>query len=677
MRWKLVSGSKTIDIPAGEPFSIGREHLPEYYEPHASCDNGSCHVSREQLRILASTSSAKITAVGLNKIGHRSAARYAPLEWQYLSRGESFEVFCGCRILLDSRQEATSQIELVSVEDQEKSGASGEIRRTTSNKRPREAENTAPTLPFRRGNIYLNLLPGEVRTPRHVNWLDLLPMDCTCALFTSLFPKESYDWLRQVCPDLKRALVVADRCIKPKPNPPPTLTSPRNDEWLLLEGARTGGNFHCSLILFRTPNYLRVALGGTNLEGQMEKDRDSLFVQDFPLKSDYEGGSRRRDYNDDDDNESDDDQLPRDDYQTSSPHFGGRLSSFLDYIAAQPFPVPLPSNDQRRVRQRNAELLDGVDFSSATDAALLTCMPGGPSGLDKGGWKQLDLSMRQIGAPQTHGGRIDIATGHFGAISLPFLQTMTTTLRRSPPQASNELDAIGTTFLYHSSRKTVLAPQTNAFAVLRTTAPGNRAEASTDETLLKRYFHDALPKFERRGDKEGSEALTPILHGKALLATSADGTGGVLVVGSQNFSQASWGMRNNQPTNVEIGVVMKASGLEAVEELKARFPITLAPLAEFRTLDTERGYVMARGPTDGDNSMQGLQMRWRMRCNKDRPDDEELPAWRLFLHRWWRMCSSCRETLPGRSEGSAANVKEMEAAAWKREAFLCASCRGD
>ena len=118
-------------------------------------------------------------------------------------------------------------------------------------------------------------------------------------------------------------------------------------------------------------------------------------------------------------------------------------------------------------------------------------------------------------------------------------------------------------------------------------------------------------------------------------------------------------------------------GLEAVEELKARFPITLAPLAEFRTLDTERGYVMARGPTDGDNSMQGLQMRWRMRCNKDRPDDEELPAWRLFLHRWWRMCSSCRETLPGRSEGSAANVKEMEAAAWKREAFLCASCQGD
>ena len=296
-----VGGSKTIDIPAGEPFSIGREHLPEYYEPHASCDNGSCHVSREQLRILASTSSAKITAVGLNKIGHRSAARYAPLEWQYLSRGESFEVFCGCRILLDSRQEATSQIELVSVEDQEKSGASGEIRRTTSNKRPREAENTAPTLPFRRGNIYLNLLPGEVRTPRHVNWLDLLPMDCTCALFTSLFPKESYDWLRQVCPDLKRALVVADRCIKPKPNPPPTLTAPRNDDWLLLEGARTAGNFHCSLILFRTPNYLRVALGGTNLEGQMEKDRDSLFVQDFPLKSDYEGDSRRRDYNDDDD----------------------------------------------------------------------------------------------------------------------------------------------------------------------------------------------------------------------------------------------------------------------------------------------------------------------------------------------------------------------------------------
>ena len=77
---------------------------------------------------------------------------------------------------------------------------------------------------------------------------------------------------------------------------------------------------------------------------------------------------------------------------------------------------------------------------------------------------------------------------------------------------------------------------------------------------------------------------------------------------------------------------------------------------------------MARGPTDGDHSMEGLQMRWRMRCN----DIGSLPAWRLFLHRWWKMCSHCRAP----DVPCALSVPEIEQLAWAGKPFLCAACEG-
>ena len=57
--------------------------------------------------------------------------------------------------------------------------------------------------------------------------------------------------------------------------------------------------------------------------------------------------------------------------------------------------------------------------------------------------------------------------------------------------------------------------------------------------LLMSPFHDAIPKFARRADAAPADALTPILHGKAMLATSADATKGIFVVGSPNFGQNS------------------------------------------------------------------------------------------------------------------------------------------
>lgn len=128
-------------------------------------------------------------------------------------------------------------------------------------------------------------------------------------------------------------------------------------------------------------------------------------------------------------------------------------------------------------------------------------------------------------------------------------------------------------------------------------------------------------------------------------------------------------------TNVEIGVVIKASDAAEVEELRARFPIELAPDAAFATSAASRGYVLARGPTDGDNGASGLQMRWRVRCN----DVSYLPAWRLFLFYFWHTCSRCGEKTASEQSSvqagySSADIQAAEAHALAGTGPLCADC---
>ena len=99
-------------------------------------------------------------------------------------------------------------------------------------------------------------------------------------MLQSLFPDASYNWLREASAGkrIRRMLLIADRCPKLPKNPPPTLCEP-HDGWHVLEGQRTAGLVHCALMLFRTSLFLRVVICGTNLDGQLDRDRDSLFVQ--------------------------------------------------------------------------------------------------------------------------------------------------------------------------------------------------------------------------------------------------------------------------------------------------------------------------------------------------------------------------------------------------------------
>ena len=178
------------------------------------------------------------------------------------------------------------------------------------------------------------------------------------------------------------------------------------------------------------------------------------------------------------------------------PHFGGRLEAFLEYTAT--VYDGLPAADRATVRGKCAALLADVDFGAARDSAIVACTPGGPAGKgNKGGWQQLRQSLGEIGAPALGGdGRVDVATGHFGALQRDFLGQMCRTLRRDvrPPADSAADDAadgggwddVGRVFLYHSSRRTALREGTNCLACFRTTAPS----FGSDRHVLDTLFHD-------------------------------------------------------------------------------------------------------------------------------------------------------------------------------------------
>ena len=556
---------------------------------------------------------------------------------------------------------------------------------------------------------YSNLLPGELPDGVHISWKDIFPVDAKHALFTSLFPERSYEWLREKCPNLKNVLLIADICPAPKKNIDRKVNfSAHSGNWMVLKGNRGSGLVHCSLMLFRTPTYLRFVCGGTNLEGQFEIDRDSLYVQDFPIVPRWNSSEK-----------SNSKEQNRVRTQNKSNTFCEQLTNFLDYL-----PYANTKPDDRQVIDRHCvDILKNVDFTKAT-GRLVTCMPSNKNN-NKGGWKELRKGIRELSDVELTNGRIDFATGHFGAIQTDFLSQMSQCFRNIKEPADNikittgagnttnnnnnghckckqkncncddsfnnsdnvtNLHSIGTVFMYHSSRKTILAPLTNSFAVMRTTAPATIARGTKD-ILLNNYFHDAIPKFRR--ENENSSVLVPILHGKCILAVHPNKDCATIFVGSQNFSKAAWGYGNQQPTNVEIGVVMCVKGIEEVKDLQARFPVELASDEVFNTPSEVRDYKMARGPTDGNNEHDpnknpGLQGRWRARCN----DLGSLDEWRLFLHHFWRMCCTCDDSGSGAvervvrgddekgmgSETREERVKTMERLAREGVPYHCPGC---
>jgi hypothetical protein len=130
----------------------------------------------------------------------------------------------------------------------------------------------------------------------------------------------------------------------------------------------------------------------------MELDRDSMIVIDFPMIHSSSSSSSCP-------------SSPRSSASSRS-LFGGRLERFLNYIPSELCFGGLSGGDLDIVHGRLQELLTGVDFSPADDSscALVTCMPGGPASLDKGGWLQMVDGLDRMGVRDLDG-RLDIATG--------------------------------------------------------------------------------------------------------------------------------------------------------------------------------------------------------------------------------------------------------------------------
>ena len=313
--------------------------------------------------------------------------------------------------------------------------------------------------------------------------------------------------------------------------------------------------FFSGLLLFRTPTYLRFVCSGNNLEGQFLLDRDSLYIQDFPML-----GQKTFSSTTSSSSTSSSSSSSSSNSSSAVCSFGVQLREFLAYIPYK----NLERGELRTVNRFCSDLLRNATFAGAT-GRLVCCMPS--HRCDKGGWKHLRQALMELNAPCIRkGGRIDIATGHFGQIQPPFLANMCTLLKNNTNHEEEDdgliskgdgwnnpltKSKIGMAFLYFCSRSTVLAKNTNSFAVLRTTAPGtssttNSTRIGTHSEILDKYFYDAKPKFipmtttQELENKTHAEhpMLLPILHGKAMLAVSEAEDAATMFVGSQNFSAA-------------------------------------------------------------------------------------------------------------------------------------------
>ena len=92
------------------------------------------------------------------------------------------------------------------------------------------------------------------------------------------FHRHSVAWYFSAYPSTHDHLLTYWRTYRAKGRALPELRA-RDSGWRVLEG-RPQGCLHCGLLLLRASTFLRVVVCGSNLDGQLERDRDALFVQD-------------------------------------------------------------------------------------------------------------------------------------------------------------------------------------------------------------------------------------------------------------------------------------------------------------------------------------------------------------------------------------------------------------
>ena len=99
--------------------------------------------------------------------------------------------------------------------------------------------------------------------------------------------------------------------------------------------------------------------------------------------------------------------------------------------------------------------------------------------------------------------------------------------------------------------------------------PRSYWQQSIPSTAKRTIFFDAPPNPPSKGSLE----TLPVSHAKCMYF--AGNHVSVVYVGSHNFSKAAWGLRGEQPKNVELGVVLATTSPALRKEWRSRLPCTL------------------------------------------------------------------------------------------------------
>eukprot|EP00980_Cylindrotheca_fusiformis_P026485 scaffold16276_cov113-Cylindrotheca_fusiformis.AAC.1 len=319
---------------------------------------------------------------------------------------------------------------------------------------------------------------------------------------------------------------------------------------------------HPKILLFRTPLGLRVVIGGNNFyQYQWENDRDCFWAQDFPVV----------------------DQKHRNAETTNS----FPLDSFLRDLCRCK-----GGKEQTFMDQHLSALFDQIDLFSAKASLVFSFPRAKEDPADRGGWKQLsgivqdrllddydtenDNNSPNVSLPDTLDNTsksiLYTMSGSTGDVDPIFLKTMKNAMSGQETFLNGPISwqSIKDIQCLIPSKETAMTmyPVWNGRLISR-----DHWFSSIPKEARSRLFNDAVPNPSTRFPCHN---LLPFAHAKFMYFRPRRNVDtAVLYVGSHNFSKAAWGIADQMPTNVEVGVVLSTADNMLQAEWETRLPCRL------------------------------------------------------------------------------------------------------
>ena len=431
--------------------------------------------------------------------------------------------------------------------------------------------------------IYQNpIYKRETLENGHVSLANLIPPNCSSALITTFNenpPHNDLHWVDCLFSESVKELLIirpppgkadlpliGDAVLQPMfPFQRDRHRHKKRSGWCFLYcKPHTRGLLHAKVFLFRSPDGLRIVVGGNNFTRyQMEQNRNCFWVQDFLVHQEEEG--------------------PVSNHNNSE--FGYRFHDFLDGM----------SKCRQFLHEQWVQNLLKAVFQdiclSESKARLVYSFPRVQGSQEqKGGWKQLadtieDLLLEGYDTTDDESHQFSYRRISTAFQCRPVLYTMSGSIGDVTPEFLQQMmDAF--------SGKTTSYPDEvtwNDIHGIRCLLPSSNSSlvgSPVAGRLLSYNYWNSIPEDARRQSFwEGAPNPTrerrlfhPFPHCKFLYKAASQGKTALLYVGSHNFSTAAWGIGGTMPRNTELGVVLATTNPSLQKQWEDRLPCHLPSL---------------------------------------------------------------------------------------------------